>query len=209
MSVKAATYNEINTERKAVALTFDDGPHPVNTPELLLVLRQYDVKATFYVMGSEVDRFPAILQELVNQGHEIGNHTYTHPHLPEITSDRQREELALSEQAIEKAIGRKPLTFRPPYLDFDDSVLEISAGFGYPVINGYGCDDWAMPGTDRIVHTILGNVGTGVIIVCHDGGGDRSQTVEACAVIIPELLAQGYEFVTVSELLALQVYSAV
>lgn len=201
--IKSICYNEVQTARKVIALTFDDGPHPVNTPEILKVLRKFDVKATFYVVGFEVDLFPSILREVVAQGHEIGNHTYTHPHLSDLSPEQQRAEIDLTNQSIEKAANLKPMTFRPPFLEYDDSLLEVSASLGYPVINGYSSDDWSIPGVDHIVDSILNQIGSGVIILCHDGGGNRSQTVAACEVIIPILLSQGYEFITVSELLAL------
>jgi len=203
MTTEIACYSKVATNRKVIALTFDDGPHPSNTPELLRVLWCHQVKATFYILGAEAEKHPEVLKSVSEQGHEIGNHTYSHPYMTQISDTEKYQEVDRAEHAIKKVIGRKPLTLRPPYLDYDDSVLKTASTFGYPVINGYGTDDWAAPGTDHIVELIRKQVCNGAIIICHDGGGERSQTVEACAIVIPELITQGYEFVTISELLAL------
>ncbi|WP_432994105.1 bifunctional polysaccharide deacetylase/glycosyltransferase family 2 protein [Dactylosporangium sp. CA-233914] len=179
-----------------LALTFDDGPDPRWTPQLLDVLRQYHAHATFFVIGSQVNRYPDLVRRMVDEGHEVGVHTFTHPDLAALPAWRQQLELGLTANAIAAATGRRPVLMRPPYLSMPDRVDGYLA-----VLADRDTRDWERPGADTIVRTALdGQAGAGAVVMLHDGGGDRSQTVEATRRI---LATKGSRFVTVSEGLGL------
>nr|WP_212960815.1 polysaccharide deacetylase family protein [Cohnella xylanilytica] len=193
------------TTRKAVAFTFDDGPNPEFTPQILEIFREANGKATFYMIGEQIERFPDTARAVLEQGHEIGNHTYTHPELTKLDEEARRSELLRSERIILETTGVKPATFRPPYFAYDEGVAATVAEFGYPVIGAVNgaARDWEMPGVDHIAETTRETVEPGAILIFHDGFGDRSQTVEAVRRLVRELTSEGYELVAVSELLAM------
>lgn len=195
---------ETDTEprKKTIALTFDDGPHPKYTPEILDILDQYDVKATFFVIGTNAEGYPDIIKREIESGHEIGNHTYTHTGLPSMNDEKLTEELSSCEKAIE-AVGYTPYYFRPPEGKYDEEDLETIARFGYSVVLwSVDTEDWSGVSTDHIVNAVRQGIKDGGIILCHDFLTSKCHTAEALRIIIPELLAEGYEFVTVSELMA-------
>ena len=167
---------------KSIALTFDDGPDARWTPQILEVLRAKQAPATFFVIGVNADQNPALLQRMIRDGHEIGNHTFTHPDISAITRQQLRLEINATERLLESVIGRRSLLFRPPYAEdiepeTPDQVnpLLYTSSTGYYTI-GLGIDpnDWTNPGVDRIVSdTIDGaNAGRGHVVLLHDGGGD-------------------------------------
>ncbi|MBO0721440.1 MAG: glycosyltransferase, partial [Blastocatellia bacterium] len=199
-----------------VALTFDDGPHPDWTPRILDILKQEQVKATFFIIGQNGQDDPSLVRRIVDEGHEIGNHTFTHPTLDEINPGLTRMELNATRMLIESLSGRTTRLFRPPYfgseLDTPDQVepIWIANELGYLTIaSGVDTRDWSLPGVDAIVErTIAGITETdplkrGQIVLLHDGGGDRSQTVEALPRLIRDLRSRNYRFTTVSELAGL------
>lgn len=190
------------TNRKAVAITFDDGPNPVYTPAILDILRDAGAKATFFMIGSQIDRFPDIARTVHAEGHEIGNHTYTHPYLTRLDEESCRSELLRTHKLIEALAGQPPRSFRPPYFDCDGRVADIAANLGYSVIGAVNgaARDWEQPGVRHIVESSRASVKPGCVLLFHDGFGDRSQTVEAVRQLVTELAAEGYELVTVSEL---------
>ncbi|MGF7035994.1 peptidoglycan/xylan/chitin deacetylase (PgdA/CDA1 family) [Paenibacillus mucilaginosus] len=198
--------HEVNTNRRAVAFTFDDGPHPVYTPQLLEIFRESGGKATFYVIGEHLERYEEMARRCVEEGHELGNHTYTHPYLSKLGAEECRLELVRTEERIEALTGRNPATFRPPYLDFDETAASLTKERGYAVIGAVnmGAEDWRQPGVEHILQATRSTVRSGSILIFHDGYGAREQTVEAVRILAAELSAQGYELVTVSELLASQ-----
>lgn len=200
--------------KKEVALTFDDGPDPEWTPRILDILRQKHVRATFFVIGSNTEANPGLVQDMVADGHEVGNHTYTHPNLADTPPEGVRLELNATQRLFEALTGRSMRLFRPPYLgdaeptDVDELIpVEVAQDMGYITV-GEHVDpvDWALPGIDAIVQRTLDQVHAVKrdmprnIVLLHDAGGDRSQTVAALPVIIDKLRAKGYRFVTVSEL---------
>ena len=195
--------DKVETGRKMLAFTFDDGPDPVHTPELLELFRAYGAKATFFVIGSALERHPDIARTACDEGHELGNHTYSHPDLTKLGEDEMRTELAKTERLLADITGEATRTFRAPYLASDERVEAMCREVGYVMAGGVNSDtnDWAEPGVEHIVRSIRSHLGSGHIFVLHDGGGDRSQTVEAMRRLLPELAADGYELVTVSELL--------
>ena len=188
--------------RAAVALTFDDGPNPPYTPRLLALLKANDVKATFFLVGERVEAEPALARAVIEAGHAIGNHTYDHARLVLKTESGVENELMKAETAIERATGVMPRFFRPPYGSEDRFTLEASKALGYVAVEwSVSSKDWRRPGVDAIVDNVLRQVKNGSIILMHDGGGDRSETIDAVARIIPELRRRGFEFVTIPDLL--------
>jgi peptidoglycan-N-acetylglucosamine deacetylase len=208
------------TPQKKVAITFDDGPDPEWTPKILDVLKQYGAKATFFQIGSEVEKFPGIAKRVYNEGHEIGNHTFTHPDISTISKRYFEVELNLTERLFESKLGVKPVLMRPPYAideapDTADQVrpLEVAQDLGYIAV-GEKIDpnDWRdnpRRSGEEIAHDVLanlppcapGNLRCGNVILLHDGGGDRSQTVIALDLILAGLRDKGYQVVPVSELM--------
>jgi peptidoglycan/xylan/chitin deacetylase (PgdA/CDA1 family) len=184
-----------------VAMTFDDGPHPRNTPRLLDILRARNIKATFYVIGQNVDRHAGIVRRIVAEGHEIGNHTYTHRKLTALSDSQVETEMKKTEDAIIRAAGVKPRTMRPPYgalLQRQRSM--IFSSFSYPTIMwSVDPNDWRRPGPSVVTSRILNGAHNGAIILAHDL---HAPTVDAMPRTFDGLLSKGYQFVTVSQLLA-------
>ena len=194
---------QVTVQEKVVAFTFDDGPHPVYTPQVLDIFRRAGGHATFFMIGEEMEAHPDIAAEVHREGHEIANHTYTHPNLTELTLEEAGEELRRAEQLVQKVTGGSARSFRPPYFGVNDDILALAAERGYRTIgaaNG-AARDWDNPGTEHIVEHSRSAVKPGSVLIFHDGYGDRSQTVEAVRVLVEELTADGYRLVTVSELL--------
>ena len=194
------TISKIPTTQKVVALTIDDGPHNKVTPEILAILREKHVKATFFVLGVNAEHFPAILAQEVADGHEIGMHTYSHPSLPNLSPQKIAEEFDKAEQAIVKA-APKPALFRPPGGMYNAQVIETAHKKGYSVIL-WSIDpmDWSCPPADRIIEKVVSEIKTGSIILLHDGQYPLP-TPKALGTLIDQLRDRGYEFATVSELL--------
>lgn len=196
------------TRKKLVALTFDDGPDPVYTPQILDILKQYQAQATFYTIGECLDRYPELARAAYDAGHELGNHTMTHPNLTELHAEDICQQLAMTEERIVKLTGEKPVSIRPPYLAANDTVASVAEAFGYALIGAANTEaqDWASPGAEHIAVKTLESVREGAILLLHDSGGDRSQTVEALHRIIPGLLDRGYQVVSVKQLLGASGY---
>ncbi|MFA9555685.1 polysaccharide deacetylase family protein [Evansella sp. AB-rgal1] len=194
--------HRVPTNKKKVAITFDDGPNPVYTPQVLEVFQKVSGKATFYMIGEQMKKHPKIVQTVKKEGHEIANHTYTHPRLSQLSDFDCRTELRLTQEIIENMTGEAPATFRPPFLDYNEQTIRIIKEFGYRVIGAVNMEalDWEMPGVDHIVSKTRDQISNGSIFLFHDGFGDRSQTVEAVRILVNELTEEGYKLVTVSEL---------
>jgi peptidoglycan/xylan/chitin deacetylase (PgdA/CDA1 family) len=196
------TYSRVSVPGPYVALTFDDGPHATNTPRLLDILRTRNVKATFYVIGKNVNLYPGIVRRTVVEGHEIGNHTYTHPKLSSLGNDRVMAEIRKTDEAIVRACGIHPRTMRPPYGALLQSQRQmIYSTFGYPTIM-WSVDplDWKRPGASVVTSRIVNGTNNGAIILAHDLHGS---SVDAMPATLDSLLRRGYRFVTVSQLLAM------
>jgi peptidoglycan-N-acetylglucosamine deacetylase len=208
------------TQRKEVAITFDDGPDPEWTPKILDVLKKYGVKATFFQIGAEVEKYPGVAKRVFDEGHEIGNHTFTHPDISTISKRYFEVELNLTETLFESKYGVKPVLMRPPYAideapDTADQVrpLEVAQDLGYiSVGEKIDPNDWrdnprrpAKELADDVLANLPpcapGNLRCGNIILLHDGGGDRSQTVMALDLMLAGLKERGYQVVPVSELM--------
>lgn len=199
---KSVYSSRINSQNK-IALTFDDGPHPVYTPLILDILASYDVKATFFMIGENVQRYPELVAEIQWAGHEIGNHTYLHANLKESTPQKIREEILEAENVLWQIGEQKTKILRPPGGLYDEDVCQAARALDYDIIL-WTIDtlDWAHTPSAEIARKVLTNVRSGDIILCHDFvGGAPSPTPEALRQFIPELLQRGYEFVTVSDLI--------
>ena len=194
------TVSKVSTPHKVVALTIDDGPHHKVTPEILTILKEKQVKATFFVLGVSAEHSPRLLAQEVADGHEIGTHTYSHPILPRLDAKRIAEEFDKAEKVIITA-APPPTLFRPPGGAYNPQVLEAARQKGYTVVL-WSIDprDWSRPPADKVVETVLRNVRPGSIILLHDGQHPLP-TPQALGRIIDGLREQGYAFVTVSELL--------
>jgi len=192
---------------KTVVLTFDDGPSPY-TPKILAILRAEHVSATFFVVGNQAITYPAELQAMYEQGDEIGNHTFTHPNLQTLPQWRVREELNLTELVIIRQTGHNTRLMRPPYLGSDvlntssKTLINNLTGQGYVVVGeDIDTEDWRRPDVASITEAAV--VGDGGLVLMHDGGGNRAQTVAALPAIIHTYKAKGYHFLTVSQALGL------
>jgi peptidoglycan/xylan/chitin deacetylase (PgdA/CDA1 family) len=180
---------------KVIALTIDDGPSPVYTPQVLAILREHGVTATFSMIGKSVTYYPAIARQVAEAGHTVINHTWDHANLTSLSAAAQRTEIARTSEAIHAATGVRPRMFRAPYGAWSPGVLKCCADDGLvPLDWSVDPRDWARPGVSQIVRTIMGTTRTGSIILEHDGGGDRAQTVAALKIAIPRLLSEGYRF---------------
>lgn len=194
------------TDQKRVSLTFDDGPDPRFSNDVLDVLKQYNVPATFFVLGSKAVANPDIVKRMQNEGHVIGNHTYSHPNLVK-ESDLQtlEREVIRTEDALNSIIGYRTKLFRPPYGFLYNELVEKLGKMNNYVI-GWSVDslDWQEDPPEVITSRVVDNIQPGSIILMHDGAepsGDRTNTIKSLRQIIPALQEQGYEFVTVPELL--------
>ena len=196
---------DIKTEEKIIALTFDDGPHRKYTAEVLEVLSKYDAKATFFIVGGSAEKNPEIVLQMHEEGHELANHTYTHP--LRATVPQLVKEIKQTNEIIYSITGYHPVLFRPVEGQYTDALISAVVKEGYKVVMWswhQDTKDWENPGVKKIVNTVLNGTRKGDIILFHDGGGNRGQTVKALEEILPELQKQGYKFVTISELLKVQ-----
>jgi peptidoglycan-N-acetylglucosamine deacetylase len=187
-----------------VALTFDDGPNPPHTGRVLDVLARYGVPATFFCVGLHAGAHTDELARMVESGHGIGNHTWSHPFLPDLTVAEFREQLERTDEAVEAVTGpRRVRLFRPPYGSRSTEIVRWLDGPERPAVALWDVDpaDWAMPGAPAIARTVLEQARPGSIVLMHDGGGDRSQTAEALPAVIEGLLDRGYRFALVEDML--------
>lgn len=196
------SYISLGTPRKReVALTFDDGPGPY-TPAVLSVLERFHVKATFFEIGRNVQAYPQFTAELARAGMVIGDHTEEHPPMAELEAAAQAAQLDEAADAIQAAGAPRPLLFRPPYGSFNATTLSLLRERDMVmVLWAVDTSDYEQPGVKQIIYTALSGAQPGAVILFHDGGGDRSQTVAALPRIIERLHERGYQLVTVPELL--------
>lgn len=193
----------VQTERPRIALTFDDGPHPEHTPVLLDILAQYRAKATFYVIGNNVRRFPEIARRMVAEGHEIGNHTWTHPVLSQQGDTMVLREIDRTQEIIWQTVGAVPVTMRPPYGAFSQRQMRMLADArNLPtVIWSVDTSDWRRPGSGVVADRMVQGARPGSVILAHDIHGP---TVRAIPAALQGLAARGFEAVTLSDLLGWQ-----
>ncbi len=176
-------------------LSFDDGPNANYTPRILDLLARYDARAVFFTIGSQVDSGADILRRMVADGHRIGNHTWGHPSLDGISAGAFADEIGRTQEAIERVTGQRPSCLRPPYGATDSTTADKAASFGLSIeLWNVDPQDWAAPGTDSIVSNIVQHARAGDVILMHDGGGTREQTVAALERVLEHFSAEGYRF---------------
>ena len=202
--VCAATevYRSVKTDTMKIAITFDDGPHPYLTPRILDTLDRYGVTATFFMVGINVVNYPEAAQAVVQAGHEIGNHTYSHSLVGGLSEAELKEEMEHCENILEELCAYRPHLFRPPQGAINDSVTRLSEDNDYSIILwSLDTRDWENKNTKQIVECVLSSIQPGDIILMHDYIGVHSKTPEALEILLPALIERGYEPVTVSQLL--------
>jgi peptidoglycan/xylan/chitin deacetylase (PgdA/CDA1 family) len=184
-------------------MTFDDGPHKTNTPRLLDILRARNIRATFYVLEPRVKLYPHIMQRIIAEGHEIGNHTITHRNLSKLSDQAIRHELRQTHNAIVAATGVPPQTMRPPFGALQTRQREmIRREFGYPAIFwSVDPEDWKKPGVGVVTRRLIDGAKPGGILLAHD---IHASTISAVPGAVDGLLRRGFRFVTVSELINLE-----
>ncbi len=190
-----------STARRVAALTFDDGPSAQNTGKLLDVLKEEGVKATFFCVGHNALRYPDLVKRMESEGHLVGSHTYSHRNLLACTPKKSCLEIEKGIEAVESVLGHYPRWFRPPYgMRYPWTLLE-ARNLGQTAVLWSNCPrDWQRPGADVIASRVVNRMTPGDIVLLHDGGGDRAQTIFAVKVIIRALRAKGYEFVRADEM---------
>ncbi|MFD7154013.1 bifunctional polysaccharide deacetylase/glycosyltransferase family 2 protein [Kribbella sp. NPDC059898] len=196
---------------RTIAITFDDGPDPVWTPKILDVLRAHGVHATFFVVGTAVAKHPDLARRIVAEGHQIAVHTFTHANLSTAAPWRRSLELKQSQLILAGATGVTTTLIRPPYssepsalTDLDWKALRQVRDAGYlAVLTSQDSEDWRRPGTDKVIANSMPRSTAGQVLLMHDAGGDRSETVEALNKLLPRLKARGFRFATVSEAVGL------
>jgi len=195
------------TNQKVVALTFDDGPSPVYTPKIMALFKRYQAHGTFFVMGHWVEQYPGLVQGLIKAGHEVGNHSFSHPRFTKIAQPSREQELERTALDLDLlGCRQEERLFRPPYSAYDDRLKTYLAHTHRRlVLWSIDSGDWQGLAAPAIIKNVLSRVQNGAIIIFHDNDenarADRHPTVEALRIILPALKAAGYRMVTVSELL--------
>jgi len=192
--------NQVQTNRASVALTFDDGPHPVHTPVLLDILARYNVKATFYVIGRSARRYPEILHRMVAEGHEVGNHTWTHPTLSRMGNGSFLREIDRTQEVVWRTVGALPVTMRPPYGAITNRQSHmLSDQRNIPTIMwSVDPEDWRRPGSTVVSARMVRGARPGSVILAHDIHGP---TIRAIPAAIEGIISRGLGFTTMSQLL--------
>jgi len=192
-----------NKQRREIALTFDDGPYPYYTAQILAILQHYQVHATFFCLGKNIQNYPLLVQQEYATGSAIGNHTWDHPDLTKLSNVQIQREITSTSLIIQKTIGMIPTIFRPPYGAINIGVRSQIARLQLtPILWSVDTEDWQRPGPNAIINTALTRASSGGIILMHDGGGNRAQTVAALPYVIEGLKQRGYDFVTVPQLIS-------
>jgi len=194
-----------SSQEKKVALTFDDGPDTRFTPKVLDVLKANQVKATFFLLGSQASAYPDVVQRIVREGHVIGNHSYSHANMPKLSVEKFQYQIERTENILQSQIGYAPKLIRPPYGAINEEQVQWVASHRYMIVN-WNVDslDWKSLKSDQVLQNIMRQTKPGSIILQHSGGADTqdlSGTVQALGPLISQLKAAGYSFVTVPELL--------
>ncbi|MGA8942905.1 MAG: polysaccharide deacetylase family protein [Thermoactinomyces sp.] len=203
----ASIYYSGTGPEKKIALTFDDGPDARYTGQILDILKRYNVSATFFVIGKQVQYFPEVVQRMVREGHVVAGHSWSHPNLAKLSDAQVRQEIVRTNQAVKNVTGKNMAMIRAPYGSVKGKEKVINQ-MGISIV-GWNIDtwDWKAGRTPRqVTQAVLQNLSPGSIVLKHSGGGDRSATVQALPKIIESLQQKGYEFVTVNELLEIPAY---
>lgn len=190
---------KVKVPKKMVALTFDDGPDN-NVPKIIKLLQEYDAKATFFVVGNKVQKFPDAAKQIIHTGNEIGNHSFTHPSLPKLTPEKIREEIESTQKIIKKIAGFTPVLFRAPNLQYSDELWKVIHANNLQAVNSSpSVEDWNRKTTkEQIIERSTVHVSPGGIVLMHTWPG---KTVEALPAILTYLKENGDQLVTLSEIL--------
>ncbi len=197
------TFDWVHVDGPYVAMTFDDGPSAKLTPKLLDLLSAHHVKATFFLIGENAAENPELVARELREGHEVANHSWSHPNLGKMSEEGVRSQLRRTDDAIKSAIGQSPTLMRPPYGSITTHQKKwIHQEFGYKIVL-WDVDplDWRRPGAAAVCNRIVKNTRAGSIILAHD---IHPGTIDAMPCVLKELEAKGFKFVTVSELIAMQ-----
>jgi len=195
--------HHVHTREKLAALTFDDGPDPRYTPEVLDILRQYRVRATFFVIGESVEKYPELVKRALSEGHEVESHSYTHPNLANMSTEEISYEIRMTQEAVRRVTGTEPRYFRPPKGLFNRKVIDAVHEHGLKIVLwDVGVEHGFFKDPRDMAYRVVGRAHPGVIILAHDGRLDRRLTVKALPMLISEYQRMGYRFVTLNELLA-------
>lgn len=197
------SYSSVKTGQKILAMTFDDGPHPSLTPKLLDLLKERNIKCTFFLIGKQVKMYPDIVRRMIAEGHEIGNHTWTHCSLTSRSDEQIRKELQQSADAVKEVAGVTPQLIRPPYGAINQRIKDMMfTEFGYSTIMwSVDPQDWRRPGVAAVTSRLVNGAHPGAIMLAHD---IHPPTLTAMPAMFDQLIAKGYQFVTVSQLLNLE-----
>lgn len=204
--------DSIKTDKKIIALSFDDGPNPPYTDRLLEILKRHDVRATFFMPAYNIEKFPDLTRQILNAGHIIGNHSCVHKFSNNYRTLSFEKEIARAQEIIEKVTGKKPALYRPPWLFKQPWLLKNLKAHNLTPVSGFFGSNWEIwhASAERIAGDALQVARPGRILIFHDGfdtkGGARAGSVGAIDLIIPELKKQGYEFLTVDKLLGVKAY---
>lgn len=192
-AVRREPFLRLSAHGRDMVLTFDDGPDPRYTPDILRILRERDVRVVFFVCGEMAVRHQDLLREMADDGHTVGNHTWSHPLLTTLSRSRIHAEMARTSEIIDKAYGQPPLWFRAPYGAWNRTAFQFGAELGMePLAWTVDTLDWSAPAARTIAERVEKGAAPGVIVLSHDAGGDRSQSVRALREYLPELLDSGY-----------------
>ncbi|WP_328836000.1 polysaccharide deacetylase family protein [Streptomyces europaeiscabiei] len=192
-AVRREPFLRVDGRGRSMVLTFDDGPDPRYTPDILRILRDHDVRAMFFVCGEMAVQHKDLLREMADDGHVVGNHTWSHPLLTTLSRSRVHAEMARTCEIIEKTYGEPPLWFRAPYGAWNRAAFRYGAELGMePLAWTVDTLDWRTPGAHTIADRVEDGAGPGVVVLSHDAGGDRSQSVRALREYLPGLLDSGY-----------------
>ncbi|WP_053957653.1 polysaccharide deacetylase family protein [Inediibacterium massiliense] len=205
--VQNKIFHNGNKEKKQIALTFDDGPSKYYTEKVLDILKQYEVKATFFVIGRHIERYPQELVLMSQQGHEIANHSFNHKNFNKLTKAEIEEELIQTQKILDDTIGNHTNIFRPPYGAMGKNSLEAVNALGYNVVNwSVDTRDWSGIPVENIMEKVKQQLHSGGIILMHSSG--KKKAMENMLIALPQIIEwakmQGYEFTTVSQLLEFQ-----
>ena len=201
---KAKVYYHYQTIAPYLSITFDDGPNRIQTPKVLKILKKYNIKATFFVIGENVEYQKDVLRQVYKEGHEIGNHFYTHDNINKLTKDQIRENIVSNNELIYKTIGVRPKLVRPPYGIVNDNLKAVCGELNMSIIiwtDNKDSRDWALTKDSEIINNLTKKVKNGDIFLFHDSNKKFTNTLSAIDVIIPALQKKGYKWVSVSTLL--------
>lgn len=197
------SYSRVNITQPVLAMTFDDGPHPSLTPKLLDILKERNIKCTFFVIGKNAQMYPHIIRRMIAEGHEVANHTWTHCSLTSRSDAQIRSELKQSEDALVNVANYRPHLIRPPYGAINERIKNLMfAEFGYSTIMwSVDPQDWRRPGVSVVTSRLVSGAHPGAIMLAHD---IHPPTIQAMPSMFDQLLAKGYQFVTVSQLMNME-----